>query len=270
MGNITVGGAGKTPSAVFLGKLLIEKDYKICYLSKGYGRKSKHFVKVNPDIHDQNEVGDEPLLLANAADTYVYDNINQLGDFNASIAKNYDFIIIDDGIHNNAIYKDIKILVRNAKLGYGNGFIFPSGPLRCLPNDITADVNFIIHERQCKINNLDVNLYCRLILPSTTNVAECIAFAGIAVNQKFFDSLRTNNIKIVKHFEFPDHHNYCEKDMQEILILAKALNMPILTTEKDYVKVKKLNIGNKIQCVKLELTFCNPEDVSLLQDAIQF
>ena len=128
IGNVTMGGAGKTPIALAIAERLIEQGEKVHFLSRGYRRTSQGTVRVDPAAHTVAEVGDEPLLLARLAPTWV--SADRVAGAKAAAGAGASVIIMDDGFQNPYLAKDFSVLVIDAGVGTGNGHVFPAGPLR--------------------------------------------------------------------------------------------------------------------------------------------
>jgi tetraacyldisaccharide-1-P 4'-kinase len=128
VGNAGVGGSGKTPIAILVAKLALEKNIKVGFLTRGYGGNYIAAMRVDPDVHNARLVGDEPLILAKIAPVYVARN--RKDGIRLAQQDQIDLIIMDDGMQNHQLKKDLTILVIDGKRGFGNGFILPAGPLR--------------------------------------------------------------------------------------------------------------------------------------------
>ena len=128
IGNATLGGVGKTPTALAIGSRLMKEGWRIAFLSRGYGGREKGPVRVDRDHHDAEDVGDEPRLLARAAPTFVARD--RVAGAQAAIDDGANLIIMDDGYQNPSVHKDVSILLIDRDERFGNGRIFPAGPLR--------------------------------------------------------------------------------------------------------------------------------------------
>ncbi len=268
VGNITVGGVGKTPLVIKVVETLLKKHIRVGVLSRGYGGKlsSSKPVLVDAKVHTANDVGDEVFM--------IYQRLN--GKIPVCICTNrangarllekmVDVIIMDDGLQNYTLSKDKSILVFDGEKPIGNGFIFPAGPLReGLKSGIKkADVVIIMR----KINRLFEKRLSKYNLPVFTGKIKAknlqkfakkqvVAFAGIGNPQKFYDTLKSAKIKIKRSFEFPDHYIYNSNDFEKILHSAGRLS--VLTTTKDYVKIPK-KYRSHITPVETDLDVSNVE-----------
>ncbi len=239
VGNLTAGGTGKTPVCLSLAKMLQQNDKNPFFITRGYGGKDKNTL-VTPS-HKAMEVGDEPLLLSQQAPTVV--NPNRYQAALKAINHGADIIIMDDGFQNPSLYKDISLLVIDGNYGFGNGFCIPAGPLREFISSglKRADAAIILGEDK---HNL-ASILKPLPVFKGKVVADCnkitnrniIAFAGIGHPSKFYQSLEECGFNILQNFDFPDHHFYNEKELLQIIEIAKNKNADIYTTSKDFVKI---------------------------------
>ena len=215
IGNIVVGGAGKTPVALSIGKLLIKAGYRPHFVSKGYAGIIKVSTCVQP-WHSAKSVGDESILLSEVATTWIgNDRINS-----SKLAKKQggDCIIMDDGFQNPTIKKDFSIIVINGEQEFGNNKVLPSGPLRESINAIkktqivliNGNENKLFEEKILSISN-KVKIFYSKYLPE--NIEEfknknLFAFAGIGNPKNFFKLLADNNLNIHTKLPFPDHYKF--------------------------------------------------------------
>ena len=238
IGNLVAGGAGKTPIALALGQILNQMQVDFAYLSKGYGANLKEFTKV--ENQSAKEVGDEPLLLKEVADSFICQN-----RFEGAKQICKKLIIMDDGFQNNSLFKDLNILVIDGKYAFGNGFLIPSGPVRepVYLGFKKADLIIIIGEDK---NNIKEK-YCqnKPVIFANIKVKNAqkftkkpvLAFCGIGRPQKFFDILEQNKVKISIKLPFADHHFFENSQIERILQLAEEKNLQIVTTKKDWVRI---------------------------------
>lgn len=248
IGNIVAGGAGKTPVAIAISKLLKKKHKTFCFLTKGYNGISSGVVKVNNDIHLAKEVGDEPLLLALHGDVYVSrDRVLGLTYIN-NLEKKYDFIIVDDGLQNPTFHKDLPILVINGRYGFGNNMLFPAGPLRESFEQVKDRVKriVIIDKDKCGIKKLCEKYNKKYIFgENRINLLEdyykykFVAFAGLGNPQKFFDTLDECNIITAKKLPFPDHYLYTNYDLANLNKMTENGKFRLITTHKDWVRLNE-------------------------------
>ena len=245
IGNIVVGGAGKTPVSLKIGKMLSNAGYKPHFLSKGYAGLIKNSTLVE-SWHSPKSVGDESILLSEIAPTWVGKNRNN----SAELAKKNggDCLIMDDGFQNPTIQKDFSIIVINASQEFGNKKVMPAGPLRESVNRGLSRTNLVV-----VIGNISKNL--RETIPDQIPIIQAkfqinketkifkgqkiTAFAGIAYPEKFFKSLEEQGAKIVKEIVYPDHHIYDENDLLNLAEIANKTQSILVSTRKDFVRIPK-------------------------------
>ena len=249
IGNVTLGGAGKTPTVIFLVDYLIKNKIKVHVVSRGYGGKFKDTVLVNPKIHTAFDVGDEPLLISQYANVWVSKKKKEgvLSAYKAGA----EIVLLDDGYQNFSIEKDLNILVFDAEIDLKNERVFPLGNLRESPSSAIARADFLICigspiSRRNLQNNFIQHHNSKIIegkfKPNVTPLLKkrkLVAFCGIGRPEKFFSMLRTLDMKVINKISFPDHHFYSEKQVTKILKIAESNNALVVTTEKDYVKIPK-------------------------------
>lgn len=247
IGNVVAGGAGKTPVALDIGQRLVAAGLGIEYLSRGYGGsfKGPHLVQVDDDTADQ--VGDEPLLLARTARTWVAkDRIK--GAF-AMVEAGAGAIVMDDGLQNPSLYKNMALLVIDGTYGIGNGRVMPAGPLRepldqalkkvqavVIMGDDRAGVADQVRQLAPEMEILSASVQPR---PDGPKIAgkRVHAFAGIARPEKLFDTVRGLGGELVQTTAFADHHVYGDAELQSLVDAAVADQALLLTTEKDHVRL---------------------------------
>ncbi len=252
VGNFTMGGAGKTPVALKLASLLREAGLKPAFLTRGYGGSERGPHLIDGASDGANLVGDEPLLLARAAPTVV--SRNRPAGAKLLETLGVDTIIMDDGFQNPSLEKDFGLVVVDGGTGLGCGQVFPLGPLRAplafqlekadavliLGALDQADVVRRIGESQ-HLRPAPLPVFNARIIPYVTDELRSrtfVAFSGIGRPDKFFDTLREAGIAVAKRRSFPDHHPYAEADARSLLAEAKALNAGLITTEKDYARLR--------------------------------
>lgn len=245
IGNITVGGAGKTQLALWLAKALAKKNISFVIVTKAY-RSTLVGAKLVQKTDRAEEVGDESVLLAKAGPVIATKNIR---DSLALISQlNPEAVILDDGMQNPFLKKDLHILAFDTISGIGNNLHFPAGPLResVAAGLAKADLVFTVGDNKYLAPKLREKIqlsrkpYFRteIKLKKQLDKKPCyIAFAGIGNPEKFFLLLAGNNFRIQKCISFGDHHHYSENDLKKLTDLAKAHNCRLITTEKDYVKI---------------------------------
>jgi tetraacyldisaccharide 4'-kinase len=263
VGNIYIGGTGKTSAAIEIMKIL-NQTKKICFLTKGYGRKSKKDIYLNElNISNQN------TLLLNKYG-HVYISNNRAKAINTIIKLGYDAIILDDGFQDYLIFKNLNILCFDSKNWIGNNNLIPSGPLR-EPLTSIKEANFIIIKGEKsqiienEIKKLSPNIKIiyaenRIENNETLKNKNFIAFTGIGNPYSFFNTLLNNNIKIIKQIIYPDHFQFTEKNYKVLFQEAENNNCNLITTEKDWVRISK-QFKDKVYYTKLSTLLIGKESL---------
>jgi tetraacyldisaccharide 4'-kinase len=252
LGNFTVGGAGKTPAALAVGRLLLAARERPFFLSRGYGGRLAGPVRVDPAVHPAAAVGDEPLLLARLAPTIVARD--RFAGAEAARRAGASVIVMDDGFQNPALIKDLAILLVDGRRGIGNGRVFPAGPLRAPLETQIAQAQAVVFVGPSdsapailqRARRHNVAVYHARLEPDRDTLAalkgrKVLAFAGIGNPHKFFATLDDAGIATAERLSFPDHYRYGAADARALLARADADNLMLLTTEKDVVRLS----GNK-------------------------
>lgn len=237
VGNLTLGGAGKTPVAIAILQRLTTLRASPVALSRGYGGAAVGPLKVEPD-HLASEVGDEPLLLARHAPTIIAKD--RAAGARAAMEAGAGVIVMDDGFQNPSLPKDLAIAVVDSESGFGNGFVFPAGPLRETAKDGLGRADAVILMGRGPFDpGHPVTLRAQLRSPMSAAFDDrrVVAFAGIGRPEKFFHSMERAGAEIVAVFAYPDHHAYTEDDIARMKALARSRGAALATTEKDYVRL---------------------------------
>lgn len=265
IGNFTAGGAGKTPTAIAVAQRLIALGETPHFLSRGYGGTETGPVLVNRDVHRSGQVGDEPLLLAAHAPTWV--SRDRIAGGHAAEAAGASVIVMDDGFQNPALYKDLSLLVVDTKVGIGNGRVIPAGPLREPIEDALARTDGVIAlgaPGHLDFLRDDMPVFNAALMPvdgapARLRGSKYLAFAGIGRPTKFFDTLTSMGLDVVGTRAFDDHHAYSDADIERLMADADALDAKLITTEKDVVRLQALSawtsLKNKIEVLAVEATF---------------
>lgn len=240
VGNVTMGGSGKTPVVIALVNELQQRGFKPFCLSKGYGGRLKGPVQVDPSHHTAAQVGDEALLLAQHTPTFMAHR--RLDGLKAILAtKACDIVLMDDGLQNPTIHKDFSILVIDRLAGMGNGYLFPAGPLREPLSCGLRKVQAVVEMGQGEWSTATVKPKFSGSLqgcPATDYPSGLyLAFAGIGYPQKFFTTLQDQGFDLVDGVAFPDHHPYTKKDIDFLDQLADKHQAKLITTAKDWVRL---------------------------------
>ena len=262
VGNIIAGGAGKTPAAIAL-CLLLQKLKSPAFVSKNYAGANTAAKLVDPTKDKASEVSDEPLLLAKIAPSFTAKDRIEAISFACN--SDADILIIDDGLQNNRFLADIKILVVDNLVQFGNKKLLPAGPLRESMSNINK-VDFIFQIGGDKNSIKELTSFKEKIFTLTPNYKitekpqkKYIAFTGIAYPQKFFNALKQLKLNVIKEIGFPDHYLYQDQDLKKLEILAKKNSAQLITTEKDYVRIPQNQ--KDIQTIKMTLKFDKEQDL---------
>lgn len=250
VGNLTAGGAGKTPLVIRICRLLRDAGMNPGVISRGYGRLEKELRLVSP-ASDPSDVGDEPLLIVRSTGIPVIVSSDRCEAARKLLKKGVDVIVSDDGLQHYRLPRKLELCVVDGSRGFGNGQMLPAGPLR-EPVERLDSVDSIVVNGESALDlggretvtmtmapgllrSLDNGQTWRL-----SQFAGCRvnAVAGIGNPARFFDLLRHARIK-VNEFAFPDHHQYSGQDFERM-----DPNLPILMTEKDAVKATRLGLEN--------------------------
>jgi len=259
VGNIYIGGTGKTPLALEIFKIV-----KLIGKNPGFIKKNYEY------LYDEIK-----MLKKNGK---IFSNKNREKAIDSLISSKHDVAILDDGFQDFSIKKNFSILCFNSKQLIGNGFIIPAGPLREGIKSIKrADCIVINGNRneqfENKISNINKNVkifyskYKIINLDKFKN-KKVIAFAGIGNPSNFFELLKENNINVIKTHSFPDHHNYSEKELENIVQESKKNLALIVTTEKDHCR---MNEEQQLICnqVKVDLEIKNKNEfINLIKNKI--
>jgi tetraacyldisaccharide 4'-kinase len=270
IGNLTAGGAGKTPVAIAIGERLKAKNIAACFLSRGYGGAARGPLLVNPLTHSARDVGDEPLLLARTLPTIVAKN--RLNGAMFALKQGVKIIIMDDGFQNPSVEKTLSLLVVDGAYGFGNGRLLPAGPLRETPDSGFArtDAVIVVGKKSMEFPpNLPV--ISASIQPETGASAlegrNVLAFCGLAFPQKFFDTLTLLGALITDTTVFADHHPYSEAEIKHLHERAKQQQAILVTTAKDAARLQT-DWMSLVTVVNITLVFEHPDTLDALLDKV--
>ena len=261
IGNLSIGGTGKTPFSIQTYKILEILGYKPVFLTRGYRGLTKGPILVNKS-HNHKDVGDEALLLSKVGTTIVSSNRCIGAKYIENLKKNYDVIIMDDGLQNYQLEQDIKLLLIDKKLLFGNGYCIPAGPLRQTITQGLKKIDAIIFTGDGDTKDINLNFINNIQNFDTkleiknnfkTKQNNFLAFCALGNPIKFFNTLKKNNFKIVLTKSFPDHYEYKNKDINTLKEEADNRNLKLITTEKDYVKIDDKE--NEISVLPIEINF---------------
>ncbi len=279
LGDPTVGGAGKTPAAIAVARLLIAAGERPAFLTRGYGGNQRGPLRIDPAQHTAADVGDEPLLLARTAATVVARARPQGAQ--AAVSAGASVIVMDDGFQNPSLAKDFAVLVIDAGRGVGNGRVFPAGPLRAPLNaqlaraqallvvgDGPAAADVIGHASARGIAVFAARLEPDAGIVAALGGGRVLAFAGIGSPQKFFATLAGAGIAVASARAFPDHHRYTKAEADVLCEEADREGLILLTTEKDLARMQgeeaTADLAVRAQALPVTLTFDDEADFQAL------
>ncbi len=245
VGNLTVGGTGKTPMALLLGQMLLAEGMRVHFLIRGYGGAAAAVpLQVDVSRHDFTKTGDEALLLATCSTCWVA--ADRVAGAQMAQAAGAEIIIMDDGFQNPSLHKDLSIVVVDGYYGFGNGMLLPAGPLRGRIEDgfARADAVVIVGKDRHGIAEIlppDMPLMRARIVPSGSlewlKKEPLVAFAGIGRPQKFFAMLEEMGCDLREKIAFADHHKFTAAEMEKLVATAKSNKALLVTTQKDMVRI---------------------------------
>ena len=250
VGNIYLGGTGKTPLCSELFSILKNLNKNAVFIRKKYD-------SFQDEINLLKQIGP------------VYEKSKRINALDEAIQNKFEVAILDDGFQDFSIEKDLSIVCFNEKQWIGNGFIIPSGPLREGLSALTRANCVIINgkkniniENKILKNNKLIKIFYSKYKPQNISDFEnrkIICFAGIGNPINFFDLLRKNEINVLEQTSFPDHHNYSKTELDILIKKAKENNATLLTTEKDYLRIEEKYRGN-INCLKIKIEIENKNE----------
>ena len=281
VGNFTVGGAGKTPTAIAIARAAKARGLKPGFLSRGYGGTLDVTTVVDPHHHRARAVGDEPLLLAREALTVIARK--RIKGARKLVEEGADLIIMDDGFQSAQLTFDYALLVIDTRRGIGNGHLVPSGPVRAplaeqmrqadallaIGNGDAADALI----RQAARAGKGIHA-ATLVTVGADDLRDAPVFAwsGIADNEKFFRTVTETGAQLHGTRGFPDHHHLSDDEAAEILDHAEALGYRIVTTAKDSVRLagghgRSEELREKSRVIEVEIRFDDPKGPDAIIDA---
>jgi tetraacyldisaccharide 4'-kinase len=244
VGGLTVGGSGKTPVTLSLSQHLRAQGWSVGVVLRGYGGSLKGPVRVDPDYHTAADVGDEALLHADKGPTWVARK--RIEGARAAAEAGAGIVMLDDGHQHPGLHKDFRIVVVDGAAPFGNGFVFPAGPLREHPDDglARADAVVIMGEDVTGLRDQlppTLPVLSAYLTPDSRALAlrgrPVVAFAGIGQPQHFFAMLSAIGARVIARHPFEDHQAFGPADIQPILDEAFAVGAVPVTTAKDAVRL---------------------------------
>ena len=242
VGNITVGGTGKTPTVALLTHLLHAQGKHPHIISRGYSGSIHNTTQVQ-SFHIAREVGDEILLLAQYAPCWI--GCDRVASAQAAQQEGADIIIMDDGFQNPSLYKDASMIVIDGKVGFGNETLLPAGCLREPIASALKRVNMVLIIGEDRHHLIpQIQLHNIAVIQADINAdysqikkQRLVAFCGIGRPQKFYDTLKKAHYNIMHTQNFADHHHFSDNELQLLQQLACTYNAQLVTTEKDWFRL---------------------------------
>ena len=255
VGNIYIGGTGKTSLTIKIKEILDKNNIKACFIKKFY----------------PNQTDEQKLLSKNGA---LFSNLKRITALDEAISEDFEVAIFDDGLQDSSIKYDMEIVCFNNLNWIGNGLTLPSGPLRESINNLKFYENVFLNGNEesliaikdqiKKINpNININSgkYTPLNIGEFDKNQSYLVFSGIGNHKTFVEMLKNNELKIISDLEYPDHYQYSKRDFDEIIINAKKFNAHIITTEKDFLRLENFN-RNEILYVKSSLEISDEKSLT--------
>ena len=245
IGNLTAGGTGKTPLTIAIGHGLAALGHRPHILTRGHLGRLKGPVRVDPERHSVRDVGDEALLLAAIAPTWIARN--RVAGARAATRAGADILLMDDGHQNPSLKKTLSLVVVDGEVGLGNGRVIPAGPLResAARGLERTDAVVLMGEpgprAQDQLKAWQGPVFHAHLEPQqiALQTGPYVAFAGIGRPEKFFATLKAMGAKLAARLAFPDHHVFSERDFEKLAARAKAAGARLITTEKDAVRLSE-------------------------------
>jgi tetraacyldisaccharide 4'-kinase len=276
VGNYHVGGAGKTPTVLALAKLLRELGETPVVLSRGYGGRLRGPVMVDPARHLASDVGDEPLMMSLVVPVAVARN--RIDGVALAKSQRASVILMDDGFQNPSVTKDASLIVIDSQRGLGNGRVLPAGPLRAplKPQLARTDALVVVGDGKAGVEVAAAvgteggRVFAAQLKADETSVAalrdkRLLAFAGIGDPARFFRTLRSCGLEVVRERGFADHHVFSESDFDALQADARRDQLTLVTTEKDFARLRGGTeppaFGSEIEAFAVTLEFADADGV---------
>ena len=253
IGNIYIGGTGKTSLVIKIKEILDQNNIKACFIKKFYS----------------NQIDEQKLLSKNGT---LFTSSKRTIALDDAISKGFEVAIFDDGLQDCSIRYDIEIVCFNNLNWIGNGLTLPSGPLRESINSLRFYKNIFLNGNEEDLSNIKDHVkkinpnitinegkYIPLNIHDFDKNQNYLAFSGIGNHKTFIDMLRNNRLKIIDDLEYPDHYQYSKKDIDKIINKAEEKQAKIITTEKDYLRLDSSEKA-KILFIKSDLEILNKKN----------
>ena len=251
VGNIYIGGTGKTSLSIKINEILTKNKIRSCFIKKFY----------------ENQIDEQKILMSKGK---LFLSSKRLDAINQAKNENYEVAILDDGLQDDSINYDVSLICFNSINWIGNGLTIPAGPLRESLNSIKKYQHIFLNGNLENIKylskiilniNPDINIHIGRYVPMNLNEFDknnkYLVFSGIGNHQTFIAMIKKFGLQVCRDIEYPDHYHYKSNDIEEILNKAKKSNSKIITTEKDYLRLKKKIDG--IKYIKSELKIIDEE-----------
>jgi len=252
VGNIYLGGTGKTSLCLRINEMLNKANIRSCFIKKYY----------------KDQLDEQKILENNGK---LFKHRKRINSIEEAINENYKIALFDDGLQDLSLNYDLEFVCFNNINWIGNGLTIPSGPLRENLQKLKKYNNVFLTGNGENTENIknyilnidpNINIYEAKYIPLNINEfrkkEKYLAFSGIGNHKTFISMLKINGLNIVKDLEFPDHYNYSKNDIEKINNISKKLNCNIITTEKDFIKLDANQI-HEIKYIKSELKIIDEE-----------
>jgi len=269
VGNIGVGGAGKTPVALALARILAAAGRNPHFLTRGYRGREAGPLRVDVARDDARAVGDEPLLLARVAPTWIARD--RAAGARAAAEAGAGCIVMDDGFQNPALAKDLSLVVVDGGYGFGNERVIPAGPLRepVAAGMARAHAIVLVGEDMAGASRhfADKPVLEARIVPEEAAARfagkDVVAFCGIGRPEKFFATLKALGAKVAEEMPYADHHAFRDEEIMFILEVAAKRGAAAVTTEKDFVRLS-LDARRMVEALPVRVEFAAPAQVEAM------
>ena len=269
IGNLNVGGTGKTPTTIALAQHFLKKGLQVHVVSRGYKGKFQGTFLVDPQKHKSDEVGDEPLLMSEFTSVWVSNK--RKNGIAAAENAGAQIVLLDDGFQDPSFHKDFSLIVVDGEKGFGNKKCMPAGPLRenIVQGFKRADALVIVGQRIYKFDTFPTHLK---IIHSTLKPIETgmnwkegkyLAFAGIADPSKFFKTLRSLGANLIDCVALSDHQNLDGQVLKRLERKANLAHAQLVTTEKDAVRLSK-TFRKKVLSLPVRIEFDDKNELENL------